>query len=160
MNIIISNHLCNTFTCLCIFAFFQLCIQQTRRKRFLFSHKISSTFLNVMHPPTLFFIYSDWWRGIILIFLYYGRRLPPFKCVGRNPVIHLCVRSVFAYAHGVCCCCWVHMKQSHCPSRLPLQLMTTHPYKLDNRAGLQSYWKLSLKWITWQRMGLREGRKL
>lgn len=53
------------------------------------------------------------------------------------------------------------MKQSHRPP-LPfsLLLMTTHPYELPNQAGPRSYWKLSLKQITWQGMGLREGSKL
>lgn len=47
-----------TFPCLCIFAFFQLWIQQIWRKRFhlFFSHKIRSTFLNVMHPHISLFI--------------------------------------------------------------------------------------------------------
>lgn len=151
-----------TFPCLCIFAFFQLWIQQIWRKRFhLFFFSQDPQHILKCDAPPHFFIYSDWWRGIVLIFHYYDRRLPPFECVGRSPVMHWCVRRVFAYAHGVCCCCWVHMKQSHFPPLLLfLQLMTTHPYKLDNRAGLWSYWKLSLKWITRQRMGLREGRKL
>lgn len=61
----------------------------------------------------------------------------------------------------VCRCCWVYMKRSHRPPLpFPLPLMTTHPYELHNQAGPRSYWKLSLKQITCQRMGLREGSKL
>lgn len=95
----------------------------------------------------------------------YDLRLPYLN--GLIPVISWCVRNDFTFAHRVfwvwvrVCCCWVYMKQSHRPALpFPLPLMTTHPYELHNQARPRSYWKLSLKQITWQRMGVREGSKL
>lgn len=94
---------------------------------------------------------------VSLVFFWLWPEVTPFK----DPVIPWCVRNDFALACPVCRCCWVYMKQSHRPTPpFPPPLMTTYPYELHNQAGLCSYWKLSPKQITWQRIGLREGSKL